>query len=845
MKRQISSPKSQIPNLASAICHWILDISHCSFLICLVLLFLAAGCRGQKEQATPITVSPTPPATATTEAKPTGDTVEIVIYDDQVVGDWTLANSWGVFYDPANTDRVHGGRRAIAVTPKEDFGGLFFSVTPRAKAGYPRSRYLGLRFWLNSGDEPLDPSRLAVALTGHNTYPYWSREASSAPQDKTPFTSEVRLHSLGVTQKIAPGTWAKVELWFQQLTSQPAYRYITGFYVKSDQGYRSTFYVDDASLIAIHHTVPPVVVEVGNPDLDTVVVEFSEDVAPRDASDRAHYRLSSPADPSYAVPRLPDAAEYEVVSRQAVLALGIPLQPGATYELHVSGVNDLAMPPNPVAEGTVVAFTATALVVEVDVTRDVHPISPYIYGMSGPPLKYMQDLRITLNNWSGNPSTRYNWQLGNAWSAARDWQYRNGDYGYRGQSASDDFVRGNIAASAESRITVPTIGWVAKDTTSCSFPQPDGSCGNAGGASCERPGPTADPRQTSVEAPPEFMAAWVNHLVNEMGFKIKFFAMDNEPDIWGVTHYDVHPRCTTYDEIYERFVAYAEAVKAVAPESEILGPISCCWWYYWNSMAGEADKQAHGGIDFLPWFLQQMAGYEARTGKRLLDVLDVHYYPAGFYSDETSVEVAAVRLRATRSLWDPTFVDESWIGEPVYLIPRMHDLIATYYPGTRFGISEWNWGAEETMNGAIAIADVLGIYGREGLYFATYWRYPDQYSPGYLAFKIYTNYDGQGSRFGDTSVRAVSGNVDTVGAYAALDSASGNLHLMLINKSPDRDTTVQVRLAEFIPVSTATLYRYDADHIGEIVSDKLPVGPEFSVMLPPYSITLLVMETAF
>ena len=817
--------------------------------VCLLtLLLMLAGC-GDRALPTP-TATPLPTPTPQAEASPTpgeaegamGDTIEVVVYDDQVARDWTLSHSWGVFYNPASTDRVHAGQRAIAVTPEKDYGGLFFSVTSATEAGYRRSRYLGLRFWLNSGEMPLNPGQLAVGLTGHDTYPYWSRETSSAPQDNTPFTSESRLHALGVNQPVPPDTWVPVTLWFQQLEGQPTYRYITGFYIKNDRGYRSTFYVDDITLIVIRDTIPPAVAEVSNLDLDTVVVEFSEDVAPRDASDRAHYQLTSPGDPNYTQPRLPDTAAYDAARRQAVLTLGYPLQPGVTYELHVSGVNDLAVPPNAIAEDTVIAFTATALMVEVDVTQDVHPISPYIYGMSGPPLKYMQELRITLNNWGGNPSTRYNWQLGNAWNAARDWEYRNGDYGYRGKSASDDFVRQNITAGVESRITIPTIGWVAKDTTSCSFPQPDGSCSNAGGASCENPGPIADPHQTSVEAPPEFMAKWVNHLVNEMGFTIKFFAMDNEPDIWGVTHYDIHPQCTTYDEIYERFVAYAEAVKAVAPESEILGPVSCCWWYYWNSMAGEADKQAHGGMDFLPWFLQQMATYEKKTGRRLLDVLDVHYYPAGFYSDDVSAQVAAARLRSTRSLWDPTYVDESWIGEPVYLIPRMHELIATYYPGTRFGISEWNWGAEETMNGAIAIADVLGIYGRENLYFATYWRYPDQYSPGYFAFQMYTNYDDRGSRFGDTSVRAISGNVDTVGAYAALDSGTGDLHLMLINKLPDQNTTVQVRLANFTPATTATLYRYDASHIRAIVTDTLPVGPEFGITLPPYSITLLVMK---
>ena len=55
----------------------------------------------------------------------------------------------------------------------------------------------------------------------------------------------------------------------------------------------------------------------------------------------------------------------------------------------------------------------------------------------------------------------------------------------------------------------------------------------------------------------------------------------------------------------------------------------------------------------------------------------------------------ATRLRMSRSLWDPTYVDESYIGtqnppfnsQPnpfaVTLIPRMHALIDKHYPGTK------------------------------------------------------------------------------------------------------------------------------------------------------------------
>jgi hypothetical protein len=173
----------------------------------------------------------------------------------------------------------------------------------------------------------------------------------------------------------------------------------------------------------------------------------------------------------------------------------------------------------------------------------------------------------------------------------------------------------------------------------------------------------------------------------------------------------------------------------------------------------------------------------------------------------------------------------------------MHQLIEAYYPGTRLGISEWNWGADETMNGALAIADVLGIYGRYDLYFANYWRYPPAGSPGYRAFQMYTNYDGHGGRFGDTSIYTASDDVNVVGSYAALDSATGNLHLLLINKEPEEAITLQVRLTGFTAQPEASQYRYDQTNLDEIVTSEVTAGPHwFDATLPPYSITLLILE---
>ena len=153
-------------------------------------------------------------------------------------------------------------------------------------------------------------------------------------------------------------------------------------------------------------------------------------------------------------------------------------------------------------------------------------------------------------------------------------------------------------------------------------------------------------------------------------------------------------------------------------------------WTDWTSSVGNDDKVAHNGSDFLPWFLAQMQSHDKKVGKRFLDFLDIHYY---FAPDVSANDDAAkaLRLRMTRSLWDPTYVDESWISGPaqnsqpnpdkVMLIPRMQALIDKYYPGTKLSIGEWASTADTDLTGGLLTVDMLGIFGKYKLDQATYW----------------------------------------------------------------------------------------------------------------------------
>jgi len=212
---------------------------------------------------------------------------------------------------------------------------------------------------------------------------------------------------------------------------------------------------------------------------------------------------------------------------------------------------------------------------------------------------------------------------------------------------------------------------------------------------------------------------------------------------------------------------------------------------------------------------------------------------------DVSTATQLKRNRWTRSFWDTNYVDESWIGSQadnkVMLIPRMKGWVASYYPGTKIGITEYNWGAEDHINGATTQADILGIFGREGLDLATRWTTPASSTPTYKAMKFYRNYDGNKSGFGDTSISATGPNPDNVSTFAAVRSSDGALTVMVINKQLTSGAITTVNLAHFLPAGTAQVWQLTSANAITRLSDLSFGGSSFTSTVPVQSITLFVL----
>ncbi|MGB1250922.1 MAG: glycoside hydrolase family 44 protein [Candidatus Promineifilaceae bacterium] len=538
-------------------------------------------------------------------------------------------------------------------------------------------------------------------------------------------------------------------------------------------------------------------------------------------------------------------------------------------------IDELALVDDPL-QGALDTREANGPRLEINLNDERHLISDFIYGMNWADEATANLIDLPLNRWGGNATTRYNWKA-DASNAGSNWYFENTppevpNPNLPFDSSADKFVQQNARTGTETILTLPMTGWVARGDGSCGFSVE--MYGEQAGADPWRPecgtGISADgtlitdiqPTNTSIPVGPAFNQAWMSHLKGRFGSAeeggVRFYSLDNEPGLWNLTHRDIRVEGhIDTDELLDRTFAYASAAKEIDPAGQTIGPVLWGWSaYFWSAVdvySGEdpnliaPDRNAHGNIPFVAYYLQQMKKHEEDTGTRLLDYFDLHFYPQAVgvaFNEAGDDAVQALRLRSTRALWDPTYVDESWIETPVMLIPRMRTWRDENYPNTKLAVSEYNWGGLEHINGAVAQADVLGIFGDEALDMAALWSPPEVNSPGMFAFRMYRNYDGQHSKFGNLSIRATSTDREQLAVYAAKRTQDGVYTVLILNKSA-APLTSDVVLNGYNGAAI-TGFRYselNLDAIEQIrLSDVNAATGALVETFPPHSLTLIVVD---
>jgi len=228
--------------------------------------------------------------------------------------------------------------------------------------------------------------------------------------------------------------------------------------------------------------------------------------------------------------------------------------------------------------------------------------------------------------------------------------------------------------------------------------------------------------------------------------------------------------------------------------------------------------------------------------EKLLDVVDLHFYPQvpGIYGEgaRTDTEAAALRIRSTSALWDPSYKDESWIGEAVELIPRLKAWIAENYPGLGISIGEWSFGAEGHMSGGLAVAEVLGRFGQQGITSAFYWLCPAAGSPAFYAFRAYRNFDGKGASFLDWSVPTAEAS--GVSLFASRDEAKSRVVTVLLNLQPETRTEAEIDVSSCADATSRRVFEYRDGGAGLTAgADTREEQGVIHERLEPYSIKVL------
>jgi alpha-tubulin suppressor-like RCC1 family protein/archaellum component FlaF (FlaF/FlaG flagellin family) len=541
------------------------------------------------------------------------------------------------------------------------------------------------------------------------------------------------------------------------------------------------------------------------------------------------------------------------------------------------------------------AASASAVTFTINATADRTPISPLIYGLNdgSQNSSFASDLssvRPTAIRQGGNAFTAWNWTT-NAANGGSDWCFDNYNEVGPGTATGGPIlptVNDDQAAGATSLVTVPIVGYVAADsqadpqcTTDDEVTEPDNIMNTPNYVATRLdvsdptdPNPLTTTPSTTGDVYQNQFVYWLTQ--SAPGANL-MFSLDNEPDDWRCTHAEVWPTATfpasggctdpynsasanptgvgvDYTTFMARELAYANAIKGVDPSAYVIGPVLGGYSGLLQLQGtNPSDESTYG--EFVDYYLQQVHAADVAAGHNVVDAFDFHWYSQvpGVDSADTSPATVVAREQAPRSLWDPTYVENSWITQccspddgAIDLLPWLRGKVATDNPGMPLSISEWRYGAGTDISGGIADADALGIFGRYGVHDAMYWPDDDGTSFSHAAFEMYRNYDGKGSTFGDTEVEATNSDPAETSVYASIDRATpSRVVIVAINKNTVA-TTAKIVLQNSASTADAAVYTLTASSATpQAAAGIVAKGPDtFSYVMPAQSVSVIVPAPA-
>lgn len=275
-------------------------------------------------------------------------------------------------------------------------------------------------------------------------------------------------------------------------------------------------------------------------------------------------------------------------------------------------------------------------------------------------------------------------------------------------------------------------------------------------------------------ASPELAADWVRHAKG----RVRYWEVADEPYLH-----------MTADAFIAKMRAFVPAMKRADPSIKIVTNVSA--------------------LD---------PAFSTKTIKEvgdLTDVWSVHFFPlspASYSADDTSRFYADL-LKTPQTLADQFATVRSWVHD-AYPDKRFEYQLGSWAPVT-YGPTDWNVNA---LPDGLWAADVYGVAATAGVDAAASWALMNPYPPGHGDFGLvspnknpYVIGDAAqlfSQHFGTRLVASTSSS-DQLSAYASLSGDRRKLYLLLVNKSPDQDASVDFSLNGFRPAGDASAWILD------------------------------------
>jgi hypothetical protein len=276
--------------------------------------------------------------------------------------------------------------------------------------------------------------------------------------------------------------------------------------------------------------------------------------------------------------------------------------------------------------------TPATVTFDINTTERQRAISPLIYGINldktVDPTQFaeaMAQARPGMVRMGGDRWSAYNWENNDS-NAGSDYEYQNDDY-LSASTSPGAAVLPTVEAAEKAGIpvllTIPIAGYVSADR------DPPGPVQNSGADYLKTrfkvdeptsPIPlTTTPDETLPDVYQDQYVYWLTKTVPDAQL---MFSLDNEPDLWGSTHSEIHPAPTTYTELLSKDLAYAAAVKTVDPAAPVTGPVSYGWEGY-ETLQNAPGSAKYG--NFLDWWMRHVKAADAVAGTTLINDLDLHW----------------------------------------------------------------------------------------------------------------------------------------------------------------------------------------------------------------------------